>query len=294
MTEITAGRRYVAYYRVSTSRQCTSGLGLEAQNQAVDAFLFAYGGRLIASFTEIRSGKSDGRAQLAEALRLCRLTNSILLIAKLDRLSRNASFLLDLQNSTTKFVACDMPDMNETAVALLAVMLSRNERQSQNVRVLHWLRARQRCAAWKPPLFPGNREQALRASQAAAAKAAHRASELSEVITEARRVGHNTLRSLAAHLNALGIATPRGSQWTGEKRPKHTEVAPRQDSGKFAPDQLGPHIPLRAGIRRSSVERCLSNSTGTVSRRGRSGGDLAVLVRRRWLRLRRGTRQLLL
>src|SRR5688572_4747352 len=122
MSPRTLQRRYVAYYRVSTDRQGRSGLGLSAQSTRVEEFLRDTGGTLRAEFTEIQTGKDDARPKLAEALRLCKLTNSTLLIAKLDRLSRNAAFLLTLQNSGTRFVAADMPDMNETVVGIMAVI----------------------------------------------------------------------------------------------------------------------------------------------------------------------------
>src|SRR6185369_3133400 len=112
---------YVAYYRVSTDRQGRSGLGLDAQKNSVRQFL-KRGGNLRAEFTEIQSGKDDSRPQLAEALKLCKLTNSILLIAKLDRLSRNVAFLATLQQSSTKFVACDLPEANELVVHILAAV----------------------------------------------------------------------------------------------------------------------------------------------------------------------------
>src|SRR6476659_656273 len=102
--------RYVSYLRVSTDRQGRSGLGLEAQRKAVEDFL--NGGRwdLIAEFVEVESGKRDDRPKLAEALGLCRLHNATLVIAKLDRLSRDAAFLLGLQKAGVRFVAADMPE----------------------------------------------------------------------------------------------------------------------------------------------------------------------------------------
>src|ERR1700729_3943562 len=89
--------RYTAYYRVSTDRQGRSGLRLDAQKAVVEALRCQAGGVLRAEFTEVQSGKDDDRPQLAEALKLCRLTNSTLLIARLDRLSRDVAFLSALQ-----------------------------------------------------------------------------------------------------------------------------------------------------------------------------------------------------
>ncbi|SEN72544.1 Resolvase, N terminal domain [Loktanella fryxellensis] len=91
--------RYVAYERVSTVRQGRSGLGLAAQRKAIDDFAVARGAKVLARFTEVESGRKDARPELATALILARLTGATLVIAKLDRLSRNAAFLLTLQAS---------------------------------------------------------------------------------------------------------------------------------------------------------------------------------------------------
>ena len=90
---------YVAYYRVSTNRQGRSGLGLEAQRQAVADFLAGTGGTLAETFTEVESGKHDARPELARALAACRVRRAVLVVAKLDRLARNAHFLLGLKVS---------------------------------------------------------------------------------------------------------------------------------------------------------------------------------------------------
>lgn len=101
--------QYVAYYRVSTQRQGTSGLGLEAQRAATKTFLTATGADLLAEFTEIESGKRANRPKLAAAMEQCRKAGATLLIAKLDRLARNVHFISDLLESGVKFTAIDMP-----------------------------------------------------------------------------------------------------------------------------------------------------------------------------------------
>ena len=118
------GRRFVSYLRVSTMKQGALGLGIEAQRKAVDDYL--NGGRwsLIAEFVEVESGKNDARPKLAEALTLCRLHGATLVIAKLDRLSRDAHFLLGLQKAGVRFVAADMPEANETLVGIMAPIRS--------------------------------------------------------------------------------------------------------------------------------------------------------------------------
>src|SRR5919107_4055060 len=112
--------RFVSYLRVSTDRQGRSGLGLEAQRKAVEDFLNGGRWKLIAEFVEVESGKRDDRPRLKEALALCRLHNAVLVIAKLDRLSRDAHFLLGLQKAGVRFVAADMPEANEILVGIMA------------------------------------------------------------------------------------------------------------------------------------------------------------------------------
>src|SRR5438046_814760 len=111
--------KYVAYYRVSTKKQGQSGLGLEAQKTAVAQYLAGGAYQVLGEFTEIESGKDHkNRPTLLEALALCRVTGARLLIAKLDRLSRNAEFLFKLQRSSVKFVCADMPEANELVVGI--------------------------------------------------------------------------------------------------------------------------------------------------------------------------------
>lgn len=111
---------YIAYYRVSRPRQGISGLGLESQKQIVSAYL--HGTPLLAEFTEVESGKSTTRKELAKALALVKERNATLVIAKLDRLARNVSFLCYLLDSKVKFVACDMPDANEMTIHIIAAV----------------------------------------------------------------------------------------------------------------------------------------------------------------------------
>src|SRR6476620_7794972 len=95
--------KYVAYYRVSTERQGRSGLGLAAQRKAVEDFLNGGRWKLLAAFTEVESGKKADRPQLQKALHHAKVTGATVVIAKLDRLSRNAAFLLALKDAGVKF-----------------------------------------------------------------------------------------------------------------------------------------------------------------------------------------------
>jgi len=206
-------RRYVAYYRVSTERQGRSGLGLDAQKAAVADFLTT-DGMLRDEFVEVQSGKDNRRPKLSEALKLCRLTRSTLLIAKLDRLSRDAAFLLTLQNAGTRFLAVDNPDCNETVVGILAV-IAQAERKAISERTRNALAAAKRRGVrlGNPRLKPGTSATALAASKAAQESARTRAEELRELVEDARSRGCDSLRSIAHHFNGLGIDTPRGGRW---------------------------------------------------------------------------------
>jgi DNA invertase Pin-like site-specific DNA recombinase len=114
--------RIVAYERVSTARQGTSGLGIAAQREAIGRFAAERGATLIGRFTEVESGRCPDRPELAKALHLAKVTGAILVIAKLDRLSRNAAFLLTLRDSGVKFQAVDLPEANDLTVGIMALV----------------------------------------------------------------------------------------------------------------------------------------------------------------------------
>jgi DNA invertase Pin-like site-specific DNA recombinase len=118
---------FVAYYRVSTKRQGMTRLGLDAQKAMVQRFIRP-GQQIITEYIEIESGKVDKRPKLQQAIDECSLNGSTLLIAKLDRLSRNAQFILKLRDSKVPFIAVDMPDANNLTIGLLAVV-AQHERE---------------------------------------------------------------------------------------------------------------------------------------------------------------------
>ena len=114
--------KLIAYHRVSTARQGASGLGLEAQQRAIKEFARTKGAAVVDSFTEVESGKRSDRPELSKALHLAKVTGAILVIAKLDRLSRNAAFLLTLRDSGARFIAADMPEANDLTVGIMALV----------------------------------------------------------------------------------------------------------------------------------------------------------------------------
>lgn len=115
-------QQYVAYHRVSTQQQSRSGLGIEAQREAVRQFLLGTSGRLVAELIECESGSNDDRPVFAEALRLCRVHRAILVIARLDRLSRSVALIAKLMDSGLDFVAADFPLANRLTIHVLAAV----------------------------------------------------------------------------------------------------------------------------------------------------------------------------
>lgn len=138
MTDST--RPFIAYYRVSTDKQGRSGLGIEAQLAAVQQHTQRSGGELLAEFKEIETGKHSDRPQLQAALKLCRQKKAVLVIAKLDRLSRNLAFIANLMESKVEFVACDNPHANKTMSQMMAVF-AEHERDAISQRTKDALQA---------------------------------------------------------------------------------------------------------------------------------------------------------
>lgn len=159
---------YIGYYRVSTQHQGQSGLGLEAQREAVRKFIQFNGNRLIGEFIEIESGKNDDRPMLRKAILMANENDAILVIARLDRLSRNVTFISTLMDSRVRFKCVDMPEADETMIGIMAVFAQR-ERKIIAERTKAGLDAkRRREPDWKPGtpnLTDKDRQDAWRASR---------------------------------------------------------------------------------------------------------------------------------
>lgn len=221
--------KFVTYFRVSTSRQAASGLGLEAQRSAVVAFLNGGDWKVCGEHTETESGKVNDRPELAKAVEACRLYGAKLLIAKLDRLSRDAHFLLGLERAGIEFVAADMPTANRLTVGILA-MVAEEERRMISARTTAALAAakargvvlggaRRRKDGTLAAFAPDTARKASVASlEARQAKAAGKAASVLPTIHKLQAGGASTLRALAAGLTAEGIPTPRGNTlWTASQ-----------------------------------------------------------------------------
>lgn len=214
---MTNSGNFVAYYRVSTQRQGQSGLGLDAQQAAVLAYLNGGNWKLVDSFTEIESGKrSDNRPQLQAAMTAARIRNATLIIAKLDRLSRDAHFLLGLQKCGVDFVCADMPNANGMTVGILAIV-AQHEREQISARTkaaLEAAKARGQKLGGKPESLRNQDIGSKRGNESKSAKASARAVDLRPQIEDLRASGQASLRQIATGLNGRGIVAPRGGEWS--------------------------------------------------------------------------------
>jgi DNA invertase Pin-like site-specific DNA recombinase len=209
--------RYVSYLRVSTQRQGKSGLGLEAQRESVSGFL--NGGRwtLVAELVEVESGKRSDRPELVKALSLCRLRKATLLVAKIDRLSRNVAFISALMESGVQFMAVDMPQANQLTVHIMAAMAEYEAKaiSERTKAALAAAKARGTVLGglkWNlPSVGKQGRKAAIKARQANAAR--YRVDVL-PTIQDAQSKGAVTLRQIAEVLNAEGTPAPRGGEWS--------------------------------------------------------------------------------
>ena len=207
-----ASGRFVSYLRVSTARQGQSGLGLEAQRQAVAEHLNGGSWSLLREFVEVESGSRNDRPQLAAAIAECRLTGATLVIAKIDRLSRNAAFLIGLRDAGIAFVAADMPNANALTVGILA-LVAENEREAISARTKAALAAAKArgtvLGGYRGgPLVDGRRGVKARQDRSKAY-----ARTVLPVIIEMRERGLS-LRQCVAELQARGVQTPAGGAWT--------------------------------------------------------------------------------
>ena len=198
--------KFVAYYRVSTDRQGQSGLGLDAQREAVARHIGQ--AELVAEFTEVESGRKNDREQLAHALSLAKRTKATLVIAKLDRLARNVHFISGLLESNVPFVCADMPEADRTFLQMMAVFAEWEARKisERTKAALAQVKAQGRKLGSPTPEL-GSAAGIAKLQ----AKADRYAERVGPVVREIiAKTGAKTLRDIAEVLQARGIETPRG------------------------------------------------------------------------------------
>ena len=199
--------KFVAYYRVSTDQQGASGLGLEAQRKAVETYLDGGPWRLVAEHTEVESGKRADRPELTKALLACRKHKAKLVIAKLDRLSRNLAFIATLMDSGVEFVAVDNPHANKLTIHILAAV-AQHEREAISERTKAALAAaKARGKKLGGPRLAEARRRSLAARSAAADAFA---ANVRPIIEQIQASGVSSLRGVARALTARGVRTARG------------------------------------------------------------------------------------
>lgn len=217
---------FVAYIRVSTSKQHLSGLGLAAQQEACERYASQTGQPILALFTEVESGKVNDRQELAAALALCRQRRASLLVAKLDRLARSVSFVSAVMDSDVPIVAADNPHASRLVLHMLAAV-AEFEREQISARTKAAL-----AAAKARGTKLGVNGARLAAKEKASATAF--ALTLAPHIAAARSGGAITLQSMADHLNAAGVPTREGSTW----RPSAISRVVKRLEQSVSPSQL--------------------------------------------------------
>jgi DNA invertase Pin-like site-specific DNA recombinase len=201
-------KQFIAYFRVSTDRQGRSGLGLDAQREAVLRHLAGVGGMLRGEFIEIESGKRNDRPQLAAAIMAAKKAKATLIIAKLDRLARNVYFVSGLMESGVDFVAADNPHANKLMVHLLAAFAEHEREQISQ-------RTKDALAAAKARGIRLGRNGAERLAPAYRLAAIERARKIAPILAELKSAGLSA-RQIAAELTARAIPTPAGGRWHGQ------------------------------------------------------------------------------
>lgn len=210
----------VAYIRVSTAGQGKSGLGIEAQREAITRFAEAESLAIIAEHVEVETGKGadalERRPQLAAALAAARRHKCRVVVAKLDRLSRDVAFIAGLMAQRVEFVSVELGTDADPFLLHLYAALAEKERALISSRTKAALAAAKKRGVKLGGDRGGRNTQAIREAGAAAAKAGAdaRAGDLAPIIAEMRANGATSLREIAAGLNERGISTSRGGEWS--------------------------------------------------------------------------------
>lgn len=202
---------FVAYYRVSTQGQGHSGLGLEAQETAVKAYVQSVGGSLVAEFKEVESGAIDERPELEAALKQCSAQRAMLVIAKLDRLARSVHFISELLQSGVEFVAADMPHANKLTIHIIAAV-------AEYEREVIAQRTKASLAAAKARGVrlgnPNARSQSKKACARAKELADGYARDVLPIVRTLQSQGVTSLSGIAKALARSGTRTRRGGAWS--------------------------------------------------------------------------------
>jgi DNA invertase Pin-like site-specific DNA recombinase len=229
---VKTNKKFVCYLRVSTDRQGERGLGIAAQRAAVASYIKSHAGERVAECVEVESGKKTDRPQLNEALRLCRLHDAVLLIAKLDRLARNVHFVSGLMEAKVDFIACDFPEANRLTIHIIAAvaeheakMISERTKAALAQVKLELKKGRRKSKTsgkwhkrlgnprWAKSLGEHSRKGGLESVKVRRKQAKAKAEDLLPVVDIIRAKGIVTLQGIATELNRRGHRAPRGGEW---------------------------------------------------------------------------------
>jgi DNA invertase Pin-like site-specific DNA recombinase len=195
--------KIVTYSRVSTKRQGDSGLGLEAQEAAIQNYILENSAEVVGAFVEVESGKKSNRVELAKAIALAKKTKSKLVVAKLDRLARNVHFISGLLQSKVDFVALDFAEANTFTLHIMAALAEQEARLISERTKAALAAAKRRGVV----LGAHGRKLADKNISAADAWASAISDTLISVIASCRK---KTLQNVANKLNKQGITTRTG------------------------------------------------------------------------------------
>lgn len=205
-------KKMVFYLRVSTVKQGADGNGIQHQMTVVNRYAEANGGKIVGQFIEVESGgKTDSeRPQLAAALEKCKKENAVLVCSKIDRLSRNAEFLLRLMNSRVEFVCCDIPNCDRFTISLFAILAEKEKNMisERTKNALKMVKARGiKLGNPNPELSVIKMNEGARKGRIDFKKV------IIPIINEIKSTGIKTLQGMADCLNRRGISTRNGKQW---------------------------------------------------------------------------------
>lgn len=211
--------KFIAYYRVSTNKQGINGLGIDAQRETVNNFLNGGNWKVIDEFTEVESGQKANRPELTKAIKTCNLKGAKLVVAKLDRLSRDLHFITSLQKANIKFVVAEMPEMNELTIHLMAAM-AQHERQMISQRTKQALaQARKRGIVLGNPCLRMGKQiegsgDTSKARKARKYLADNYAYQMKDIVFGLMTDGISSLNGIANELNRQDYKTRFGKAWT--------------------------------------------------------------------------------
>jgi DNA invertase Pin-like site-specific DNA recombinase len=212
-------KQYVTYKRVSTAEQGRSGLGLEAQDRDIQLYLETFSDvpyEVVGAFVDVESGGNDDRPELAKAIALAKRTGAELLVAKLDRLSRDVAFIATLlKDKRLSFRVASMPHADKFQLHIYAA-LAEQERDFISRRTKAALAA----AKAKGKVLGGLRDTTMKRNEVVKHEAQRRATDLQGVLLPMRQAG-KSLREIAAELSRLGVKTARGGEWTAAQVSRH-------------------------------------------------------------------------